>query len=280
MKNLIFPVLIGLGLAGCSQSTKDKKGVAIAQFPATESPAERPPAPAKLPADLPQAPTTPVDRTVVYEGKMELVVDHFERASASIDSLIKQHGAYLGTAHETRSDGRPHQQMTIKVHPEQFSLLVAALGRLGRVENKDVASADVTADILAASNALSEKQTVRAKYQQLLAKTTDPAQVQRLVEQEHQAQTDIVTAQNQLRQFGAQSKWATLSLYFYQLLPSPEPSERLPAFAPQFLESFTRGWAVVLGLLVLLTNLWPLVLFGGASAWGLHRWRMRRQTPA
>jgi hypothetical protein len=281
MKYLIFPVLLGLGLVGCSQS-KEEASVPEVQTTAAPAPTDSvapPVAPSAQTTELqsPSQPTT-VAHTVVYEGKLDLAVNNFEKASPKIDSLVNLHGAYLATAHETRADGLLRQEMTIKVPPTQFVALVAALGRLGRVENKDVASADVTADILAASNTLAEQQAAQHKYQQLLAKTTNPTDVQRLVGQQRQAKEDIAAAQARLQLFGAQRKWATLTLRVRQLLPTPEPTEPLPAFAPQFLEAFNRGWSVVVSVLVLLTNLWPLLLVAGAGAWGLRWWRLRHPT--
>lgn len=290
MKNLIFPVLLGLGLVGCAQSAKDEQVAASPQpvaVPAQNAPlpaSESAPATAIQPASAVNATTPPNPgrpaRVVVYEGKMELAVASFERASTGIDSLLNAHGAYLNDAHETRRDGRPHQQMTIKVPPAHFVPLVAALGKLGRVENKDVASADVTADILAASTSLADQQTAQAKYQQLLAKTSNAKEVQHLLEQARQAQASTAAAQARLQAFGAQQAWATLALHYYQVLPSPEPSEPLPAFAPQFLDSFNRGWSVVLSVLVWLTNLWPLALLAVGVAGGLRWWHRRSQLPA
>ncbi|MFD2717374.1 DUF4349 domain-containing protein [Hymenobacter monticola] len=289
MKNLIFPVLLGFGLVGCAQSAKDEQAATGPQTVAShtqheptagstpEQGAASTPAPSPGAAPLPSPPAPP--RTVVYEGKMELAVRNFERASTGIDSLLNAHGAYLNDAHETRSDDRPHQQMTIKVPPAHFVPLVAALSKLGRVENKDVASADVTADILASSASLADQQTAQTKYQQLLAKTTDAKEVQHLLEQARLAQANAAAAQARLQAYGAQRAWATLKLHYYQVLPSPEPNEPLPAFAPQFLESFNRGWSVVLSVLVWLTNLWPLVLLAGGAVAGL-RWWHRRSLPA
>jgi len=279
MKYLIFPVLLGLGLVGCSQS---KEEATVADLQTTAAPTDSVNAPVAIGSQSPElqppAQPNPVAHTVVYEGKLDLAVNNFEKANPKIDSLVSLHGAYLATAHETRADGLLRQDMTIKVPPTRFVALVAALGRLGHIESKDVASADVTADILSASNTLDEQQAAQRKYQQLLAKTTNPTEVQRLVGQERRAKEEIATAQTRLQQFGAQRKWATLTLHVRQLLPTPEPNEPLPAFAPQFLEAFNRGWSVVLSVLVLLTNLWPLLLVGTVGAWGLRWWRLRHPT--
>ncbi|WP_046242727.1 DUF4349 domain-containing protein [Hymenobacter terrenus] len=272
MKHLIYPVLLGLGLAGCSQAHKEQ---------AIDSAAEAvtSPAPARQPVEH-STPGTRSGRDIIYEGELDLAVDDFEQATAGIDRLLEEHHAYLGTAHETRANGQHRQEMTIKVKPEKFLPLVAALGKLGRIENKDVSSADVTADMLAAAASLSSKQTSEAKYQQLLAHTSNPTEIRRLEEQVRQSRLEAATAQTQLQQFGARSAWATLTIRYFQLLPTPAPSAPMPDFTPRFLEAFYRGWSFLLGLVVVLTNVWPLLLLGGVGAWGVQRWRLRHQGQA
>jgi hypothetical protein len=271
MKRLIYPVLIGLGLAGCSQSAKEQQLEAV-----TETASAAP----STPVGERGTPVRQSERSVIYDGQLDLAVDDFEQTTTAIDRLLEQHWAYLSTAHETRVNGQHRQEMTLKVKPSEFLPLVAALGKLGRVENKDISSADVTADVLAATTTLTGKQKAEAKYQQLLAAATNPAEVRRLEDLARESHLGIAAAQAQLQQFGTRSAWATLTLHYFQVLPTPAPSSPMPAFAPRFLEAFYRGWSFLLGLVVVLTNLWPLLLLGGIGTWGLHRWRLRQQAQA
>ncbi|UOQ99813.1 DUF4349 domain-containing protein [Hymenobacter sp. 5317J-9] len=220
------------------------------------------------------------NRIVVYEGKLNLGVASFDKASVSIDSLLAVYGAFQASAHETSTDGQRQQDLTLNVPPANFVRLVAALSKLGRVESKDVTSSDITGDVLEASNALNDQQAAQTKQQQLLAKATSPAQAQQLAAQGRELQAGIAEAEARLQRFGAQRKWATLALHYFQYLPAPEPAAPLPAFAPRFAEAFNRGWSWVLSGLVLLTNLWPLLLLGGSVAAGLRWWRQRQQAPA
>lgn len=285
MKRLIYPALLGLALAGCSQATKEESAALtteptasqpiISQGPAPEATA---PAPTSgVPASTPfAAATPPLDRHVVYHGELDLAVDSFEQASASINRLLAQHGSYLGTAHEERANGQQRQEMTIKVPPNEFAALVADLGRLGHIQNKDIASTDVTADLLQTANNLEAKKLAATKYQQQLARATSPAETRRLEQQVSQLNLDLAADQARLQQLGARGAWATLTLRYFQVLPTPEPSAPLPTFAPQFLAAFYRGWSVMLSILVALTNFWPLGLLGGATMWSVRRWRQRQ----
>ncbi|RZK28403.1 MAG: DUF4349 domain-containing protein, partial [Hymenobacter sp.] len=199
MKRLIYPVLFGLGLAGCSptsQETTEAPATEVTDNQMVTSPAVVHQVAIATPA-TPASPSTP---SVVYQGDLDLAVDDFEQASDNIDRLLLRHKSYLNTAHETRANGQHRQEMTLKVLPTEFTALVADLGKLGRIENKDISSADVTADMLQAATDIATKQATDTKYQQLLNQATNPAEVRHLEEQTRQLRLTLAADQARLQQ--------------------------------------------------------------------------------
>ncbi len=282
MKRLILPALLGLALAGCSSSQNEASTDEPAQTTINEATSPTlPPMPAAEPEAAPAAavataaPVAKPTRDIIYQGELELTVTDFNQATTRINQLLELHDAYLSTAHETRANGQHSQEMTIKVVPGKFVALVTALSQLGHVENKDVASADVTADVLQTAKALATKQATAAKLQQQLAKTPDKDEASRLQAQVGQVQADLAVDQAKLQQIGARSTWATLRLRYYQPLAATDTDEPQPAFAPQFQVAFNRGWSVVMSIAVVLTNIWPLLLLSGLGTWGWRWWRLR-----
>ncbi|MDQ2771158.1 MAG: DUF4349 domain-containing protein [Bacteroidota bacterium] len=284
MKYLILPVLLGLGLAGCSQSaqkeTAETAAVSAPNSAATPDVPHHQPAPTEARAE--SATTRPEavahaqaepGHSVAYQAELNMEVADFDQATDHINALFDRYGAYLGTAHESRIEGQRRQEMTLKVPPAQFIPLVAALGKLGHIETKDIASADITAEMLATAAHLAEQQAADAQLRQELARTTSPTEKVRLESQLRRQSAEAASSQAQLQQFGDRAKWATLQLRYYQVLPLATPAPPMPNFSPQFLTAFYRGWSVILELLVVLTNLWPLLLLAPAAWWGLRRWR-------
>jgi hypothetical protein len=280
MKRLIFPVLLGLALAGCSSSQDEAATDAPTQTVSnkTKTPTLRP-MPAANQAAAPEtvvaAPVATPARNVIYQGELDLAVTDFNQATTRINSLLAQNDAYLSTAHETRADGQHRQEMTIKVPPGKFVDLVAALSQLGHVENKDVTSSDVTADVLQTAKTLVSKQATAAKLQQQLAKATNKDEAGRLQAQASQLQADLAADQTKLQQISGRSTWATLRLRYHQPLAATDADEPQPAFAPQFQVAFYRGWSVIMSIALVLTNIWPLLLLSGLGAWGWRWWRLR-----
>lgn len=272
MKRLIYPVLCGLALAGCSQAKEEITVPApteTAAVPAASAPTlpavERSPAATPAPA-----------RTIIYQGEMDLAVDNFEQATTRIDQLLLTYHAYLGTAHETRANGQHRQEMTLKVAPEEFSPLVAALGKLGRIDNKDVSSADVTADLLDAKHRLADQQAAEARTQQQLAQASSPAETRHLEAQAHQAHLDLAADQARVQQFRDRGTWATFTLRYFQVLPDATPPVATPSFAPRFAVAFGQGWAAILEVGLVLAAIWPLLLVGSLGAWAVRRWHLRQ----
>ena len=284
MKYLILPVLFGLGLAGCSQSAQKETAetTAVSTPDAAAAPELSPPLPAPAAASAEGATARPEavahakaepGHSVAYQAELNMEVENFDQATDRINALLDQHGAYLGTAHESRADGQRRQEMTLKVPPAQFIPLVAALGKLGHIETKDITSADITAEMLATAAHLAEQQAADDRLRQELTRATSPTEKTRLESQLRRQGVEAAGTQAQLQQFGDRAKWATLQLRYYQVLPLAAPAPPMPDFSPQFLTAFYRGWSVILGLLVLLTNLWPLLILAPAAWWGLRRWR-------
>ncbi|MDO7873941.1 DUF4349 domain-containing protein [Hymenobacter sp. ASUV-10] len=281
MKKLLYPVLLGLVLTACEAKRETASEVSVAESaaPAPASPTSEPAAELAAPAAAPTPVSQPDARAVIYHGELNMAVDDFEQASAGIHRLLQQHRVLLSTAHETRADGQHRQEMTLKIPPAEFVPFVAALSQLGHVENKDLASADVTADVLEAATTASTKQAAATAAQTQLARATTPADISRLEEQTRQLRQEQETAQARLRQLGAESTWATLTLRYFQVLPTPTPASPMPDFLPRFLTSFYWGWSLVLGLLVVLANVWPLLVLGAAGWWGWRRWKQQAPTP-
>ncbi|MCB2376645.1 DUF4349 domain-containing protein [Hymenobacter sp. BT635] len=271
MKHLLYPVLLGLALAGCSQAEQEES-VIYPQAAADSS----------SPLSSAVAPGRPAEtaRSIIYHGELSLAVDNFEQVSGQVDRLLTEHGAFVSTAHETRADGQHRQEITIKVPPTQFMPLLQTLGKLGRIENKDISSSDVTADLLHVSNELKTKREAESRYAQLLKQAKTPAEIQRLEAQVSQVRAEITASEAQAKTWTGQSTWATLTLRYFQHIPAEEAAPPMPDAAPRFLAAFNRGWSLVVSVAVLLTNIWPLLVLGIGGSWLWRRWQLRQQTPA
>ena len=293
MKFLIIPVLLGLGLAGCNQSKSDEivaetqpndqgrrtPAATVAAAPATVATSREAEAQTVTPEAVATARVQP-SHSVTYQAELKMAVDDYDKTTDRINALLEQHGAYLGTAHETRAEDQRRQEMTLQVPPRQFVALILALGKLGHIENKNIAAADITADALATAAHLDEQQATQAQTRQQLARAATPTERARLEGEIRRQQVETGATRAQLQQFGTSANWATLSLRYYQVLPATEPSAPAPPVAPRFREAFGWGWALMVELAVRLAYAWPALLLAALGVWGLRCWSLRQSVPA
>lgn len=287
MKSLIIPVLLGLGLAGCSQAKSDEtvadtapteqvRSVAAVPAASSPTPATTPAVPEGQPAEAVATAKAQPGHSVAYQAELRMAVDDFDKTTDRVNELLERHGAYLGSAHESRADGQRRQEMTLQVPPKQFVALVSALGKLGHIEAKDIAAADITADALATATQLDEQQAAEAQTRQQLSKASTPAERARLEGEARRQRVDAAATQAQLQQFGNRANWASLTLRYYQVLPTTELTTPEPPVAPRFRQAFGWGWALLTELAVGLAYAWPALLLAALGAWMLRRWRVRQ----
>ncbi|OWP63300.1 hypothetical protein CDA63_09750 [Hymenobacter amundsenii] len=252
MKNYVRLLpLLGLMLAGCAQSAETEM-VEPTETAAVPAPTNLlAPAPAVGPTETaspaPEVPLARLWRTaghpVIYQGTMELEVDDFTTASARLDTVLIQRGAYLTNALETTDTGRHQQVLTIRVPSAQFLALTSALTRLGTVHHKQLTSRDVAAELA--------RQAAKPGARPDTAATRQAAT-------EHQLLTE-------------QAALATLQLTYFQFRPATDLVPPEAAVAPRIRAGLWFGWRIVGQLFIALAYVWPLLL--GVAGWGFWHWR-------
>ncbi|WP_019948093.1 DUF4349 domain-containing protein [Hymenobacter aerophilus] len=248
MKNYAHLLLPALLLAACSQAPNHQdQSVAesepVATFPAAATASTSEPGSPAASSEVPLARLwRATGHPVIYQGSMELEVSEFEKASARLDTLLSQYGAYLTDANETTDADRHQQMLVIRVPSARFLALTSRLSRLGRVQSKQISSRDIAAEL--------------ARQQATAATATDTAVANRAA-----AVSQLLTEQAAL---------GTLRLTYFQLRPA---SDLTPAAAigPRLVAGLEFGWRLVGLLLVGLAYGWPLLL--GLVGWGYWRWR-------
>jgi hypothetical protein len=243
--------LVGLMLAGCAQSDQQEESVALPSA-TTNVPA----APGStLLGDVPLARLLrATGHPVIYEGTLELEVSDFGATSAQLDTVLSRRGAYLTQAHETTTEERHEQTLTIKVPSAQFLALTAELTCLGMVHNKNLTSRDIGAELAKLRGGTPTPKAGAAASADTVVTIARRAQEQLLMEQ---------------------ASLATLNLTYYQLRSASDVSPA-PALAPRLVAGLRFGWQLVSSVLVGAAYIWPALLLAGGLLWYQRRLAQKR----
>ena len=297
MKNTLRAALgLAVLLAGCGQSQSNNAPERAAQKELVDAPApesasaEESADQEEVTADVtgsarPQPATSaaapaavPAARLLVYHADLRLKVQSLARASASLDSLVQRHGGYVSGATETREETEWHQAMTIRVLPSHFRPLMAALRGVGTVENKKLTTDDVTAEHADVAARLRTKRAVEQRYVALLDRAKKISEILEIESKIGEVREEIESTESRLKTLNDEVGYSTISVTCYQPLPQDVPDAPIVSFGSRFVESFYTGWTLLTGLLLGVMAVWPFLLLGGATWWGLRRWRRRRAT--
>lgn len=150
----------------------------VLRFDAASGPAAPEPAAEPPPAEL-----APQDRRVHYSGWLSLLATDPEQVVADVVTSAEGAGGYV--------ERRTLTEVTVRVPAERFSDVWSAALALGDVLDKSLTAEDVTDAYLALTLRLETARATRARLQELLAASTDEAEVLSLL-REIQRLTELI----------------------------------------------------------------------------------------
>jgi anti-sigma factor RsiW len=159
-------------------------------------------------------------RRVHKQASISVQVGDLESNTAAVEQMTKNVGGYIANNNlETGSGGLRRSMLTIKVPVAQFETVLAKIGKLGLIQNKQVSGEDITARV---SDAEQSKKVLANQLMQQVEQLKK-AKAQDKPQQRHEARMlQIQLAQARAR-YNVLSKLATLSTVEVQLQEKAKP---------------------------------------------------------
>jgi hypothetical protein len=312
---LLFCLIGGLaGLAGCGGDNKDKdraaikvlpqaaqkgapreateghgvdaaKGDGSVRFGADEAAAGRPADGLKRKPAAEAPPATP--RKIIYTGHVDLVVEDFEQAEASLRLLIKDHKGYVARSEvKGEANRRRAGTWTVRIPSAQGEEFRDAVVKLGEPIRSTLDSEDITDQYYdtqaARENLEAREKALRTLYEKTIAnaRLADLLAVDRELTQ---VRGEINTLKGRLQRWDKQVAFTTFTITIQERRDYVPPTA--PAFGTTVGRTFSGsvdalvevGKALVL-VAVALAPWLPVILAVVAGLWLLIR-RLSRSVP-
>lgn len=235
-------------------------------------------------AELPPIP--PIDRMIVKNGSLGLMVDDPESSLSQVDQLIRTEQGVIASQSVRTQNDKTFVNLTIQVPPDNFEDTLAKLRDLRahgtHVVNDTVSSQDVTAQYIDLDAQYRNLQTTRDAYQKLLDKSTTVSDIVTLTREIANIQTHMDQLKGRENLISRQAAVSTINLSLSPVGASVQPGPKPllePALAVQqawsALLAGLQGMAVVLIWMGILLPIPAAVLVGG---WLVYR-RVTRIQP-
>lgn len=205
-------------------------------------------------------------RMLRREGRITVAYpESFDRASREVSAVVDRlDGSVAGIESETGDDGQTRGAITVEVPVERFDELLAEVGELGQVLQRDVTTDDLTEEHVDLASRLRHLERQEAFYLDLFDEADgveDAISIQRHLEQVQQRKEEVQGRLDQIERTTARS---TLAI---ELIPEgDEPGATVHAgvgfgaYWDDAVEAFIR---VAGTLLVLVVGAAPLMMAGG-----------------
>jgi hypothetical protein len=114
---------------------KDRAGMTEAEKPTDQTAAD---------GQVPPPNLAVRGRKLIREGRVELQVKELEPARAKLEAMVKSAGGFVADVRFNRYTGSSQMELTLRLPAEGFESFVKSLAALGRIENEETNTQDVT----------------------------------------------------------------------------------------------------------------------------------------
>ncbi len=155
-------------------------------------------------------------RKIIRTGEMALEVPAYEAAAAGVARVASESGGFVADVVVTeQAGGALRGRLVVRVAPDRFETLFAALKALGRVISENVKADDVTAQYIDLEARIKGLRITETRLQELISSKSFIDKIQSLLEVEREAsrvRSEIEQLEGQLRFMASRVSLSTIAI--------------------------------------------------------------------
>lgn len=284
LRNAVCALLILT--TGCGEASPPRQGAVsrptAVLAEAAPAAARAEPAQAGAPAALPA-----LERKIIYNAEIGLIVEDFTQVEPEITRLVQQAQGYIAELNVLGSPGSPRSaRWRVRVPVAAFEDFLRDIARLGELESNRRTSEDVSEQFYDLEARIKNKKIEEERLVQILKETTGKIEDVLQVEKElSRVRGEIEQMEGRLRVLQDLTALTTVTISIRErqkFQPPPPAAADFPTMvARTFQSSLNRlvDFGKSLALVVVAVIPWlPLIALGALVLWGLKR-RLVRPRP-
>ena len=201
------------------------------------------------------------NKKIIKTADIQLQLDDYKKFNGNIHSSLKTFGAYIADEKQTENDYRIENSLTIKVPVDQFDNLVNSFAGDGiKITEKNIASEDVTGEVVDTKARMQAKMAVRDKYIQLLKQAKNMNEILQVQNEINDIQEEIEAANGRVNYLQHASAYSTINLNYFQYINGTTSDNEKPDFFTKLSRAFSTGTSVITSLILFCISIWPIIL--------------------
>ena len=249
-------LLAGCGLGGGSRDSAPAQGVAPVERTPAPSTDEAAKAPNALPAKLPDR--SPVQRSIVYVGRMTIRAENVDDAAAAAGQLATRAGGFVAGDNRRSEGKRSTATLVLRIPADRFSDAVKQVSGLGDELTRTIKTDDVTEAVVDLDTRIASQRASVDRTRVLLARAQKIEDVVRIERELANREAALASLEARQRTLADQVTYSTITVEIVG------PKVVVAAKQPDrgFLAGLRSGWhAFLTGGTALLTTLGAILPF-------------------
>jgi len=204
-------------------------------------------------AALPPLSVNPA-RKIIYNARLELIVESLEAAEKNINRLATEHGGYLAKS-DVRAPSHGEERYgvwTLKIPVERFQPCMTNISGLGELKGSNVDSSDVTEQYYDLEAHVKNNRVEEEGLQKfLLEKSTTGTldEILKIRKEIRAIRGEIDRQEGQLQRWSNDSSFATITLTIYEReVPVVAAVPVVPKFVERIRQTFFESLEAMLGV--------------------------------
>lgn len=218
-------------------------------------------------------------RSIIYTGTMRVRVTDVERAARAATERVRTVGGFVGGDQRDSESADARAELTLRVPADRFAAVIDELAGLGRQEQREVHTQDVTEETVDLDARIATQRARVDSARKLLAKATTIGDLVNLENEVGRREADLASLEAKKRRLADLTALSTITVTFVGPDASTAGQEEKSELG--FLVGLRGGWKAFLGAvrvaLTVLGALLPFLVVIGVPVALLLRWSRRRR---
>ena len=201
-----------------------------------------------------------MQRKLIKNGSMTLVVDNLEQSRNKALALIEKHGGYCANEQYSSWEHSSSYNLTVRVPCDNFDGFVAELeASNGKMESKSMYINDVTSEYIDLETRLDTKRSYLARYKELLKSAKSVQEIVSIEDKIRSLEEEIDSTVGQLKYLSNQVDYSTLHLNLRHDDANYDPHhpEHGQSVGQRLWQSLQGGFSGLVDCLFFLVRIWP-----------------------
>ncbi len=213
------------------------------------------------------------EQKLIKNGSIAFETKSLKETKAFLQKAVSTYKGYISNEQIQDYKINPTEILVIRVPNASFDKLINDIGsQVGEFDSKQLNIEDVTEEFVDIEARLKNKKQLEGKYQELLARAPNMADILKIEKEISIIREDIEATEGRLRYLSNQVGFSTINITYYE-----HKATAGFHFGGKMGEALEDGGMGFLWFLIGLTRMWPLWLMAALAWYGIYKMVKRRQ---